>query len=357
MKVVKIPIIQRQAKTTATNFTNVGTLTAKAIELPGIESNKNSSGHKRIEIKRTGETNLHVLDRRVRRMLDGNPQKLELYKAGVRAVMTSYSLLVPYRESDMVECGTKKTSTDQVQLLVSRYIEVAQKFTDFITESTNTNIALCHKCHEQLEDCGDVMWCSVCLETRQSPMKSDVAPINETSTRTTNDKLNHFKLLPQLFQGTEDYDVSEEHVAIIEDYSKRYEINLDSVDKNTLIGILDRTTLREELGDHINLLHHVLTGTELPNISDIEDNIVARHQEVLATYNTIKITLPKRYPLKSWYLFYQYLIMEGYKIEQRDLPISKQKESLEWHNALMKKLAVVLKDRGSKFRWEPVVVT
>lgn len=358
MQVVKVPIMQRHSKTTQ-NFRNVGVLTSKVKEIPGIQEDTKTDT-KKIEIKKTNETNLHVLDKRIRGILGRDQQKLDLYKAAVRAVMTSYSLIVPYRESDMIECTTKQTNrdqNDQVQLLVNRYIEVARKFADVVTDTTITDESRCYKCEEQMEDCGDVFWCSNCLETRQPPMKTDVAPTGETTTRTTNDKLNHFKLLPQLFQGSEDYYISEEHIAIIEDYCKRYDINLETIDKDTLLDVLDGSDLRNELGDHINLLHHVLTGIELPNIIDIEDNIVARHQEVLTMYNSIKNTLPKRYPLKSWFFFYQYLIMEGYQINQRDLPISKQKESLEWHNNLIKRVSILLKERGSRFRWEPVVVT
>jgi Poxvirus Late Transcription Factor VLTF3 like len=368
---LKAPVIQSVTRAASPNFTNVGTLVSRTVELqgsaPGSDAPATSSARK-FEVRQDEGTNLHVLDKRVRKALEGQPQRLALYKSGVRAVMMSYSLLVPYKESEVVgeperRTGRGRELADKKLLLIKRFADVARRFVDVaLSERREDRGACCSSCERPLEDRGDVVWCPACLHVEDASFRADVPAAPEggaspsTSIRNVNDKLNHFRLIPQLFQGKEDYDVQVEHLERIEAHAEKYEIDLESVTKDTLLHILEVTDLADDLEEHINLLHHTITGVPLPDISHLEERVFARHHEVVTVFAQMK-TAGHKYTMKSWFLFYQYLVMEEYDVDPRELPIVKLPESLAWHNATMKRIAALLTEQGSQFSWHPVEVT
>jgi hypothetical protein len=367
---LKAPVIQTAARTTSPNFANVGTLVSRTIELQGPASGSDATATvsaRKFEVRQDEGTNLHVLDKRVRKALEGQPQRLALYKSGVRAVMTSYSMLAPYKESEVVGEPERRDArsrdlADKKLLLIKRFADVARRFVDVALSERERRDACCSSCDRPLEDRGDVVWCPVCLHVEDASFRADVPAAPEggtspsTSIRNVNDKLNHFRLIPQLFQGKEDYDVQVEHLERIEAHAEKYEIDLENVTKDTLLHILEVTGLSDDLEEHINLLHHTITGAPLPDISHLEERIFARHHEVVTVFAQMK-TAGHKYTMKSWFLFYQYLVMEEYDVDARELPIVKLPESLAWHNATMRRIAALLTEQGSQFAWNPVEVT
>ena len=354
------PPIETRTKPASVNFAKVGVLASKVIEHIDDGDTKETSTHqKSIEVKPDENLNLFTLDKRIRRTLKDNKESLELYKSAVRAVMASYSLITPYSPSEVVnvEKQTTRAERDNVEekrYVVSQYVEVARRFVDLITKETAVEVVeqVCPECEQPLQDRGDILWCSDCLIVAGQKLETETT-LTEASSRNINDKLNHFRLIPQLFQGTEQYDVRTEDIEKIEMYTERYDICLETVAKRTLTDILEKTGLIEELGDHINLLHYIITGVKPPDISHIEERILARHQELLIAYSRIKAS-ERKYPLKPWYLFYQYLSMEEYEVDPDELPLIKIKETLVWHNQMMKRLCNMLSEQGSRFSWTAI---
>jgi hypothetical protein len=361
----RIPVIQAHGKAASHNFVNVGATVSRAVSVAGV-SDAGARAQRSIEVKKGGSgsnSNLYLLDRRVRQTLEGNPKQLELYKSAVRAIICSYGLLVPYRESDVIEergtdaAGTTREQEERKDLLVGRFVEVARRFADVVCSDapSTSDDTECDRCEGELEERNDMLWCPRCLLIKPAPLKRETAVMAESSSRNINDKLNHFRQIPQSYQGKEEYDITAEQLEAIEAHAERYEIDLERVSKDTLLDILDQTGLSDELRDHINLLHYTLTGVSPPDISHLDERIMARHHEVITAYNQLKAS-ERRYVLKPWYLFYQYLVMEGHDVDQREIPLVKLKESLEQQNALIRRIAIILRDQGSKFDWNPVEV-
>jgi hypothetical protein len=360
-------------RTASINFVNVGALAARAKELPGAE-NPRADEERRIEVGLADEAlNLFLVDQCIRKSLAHKPEKLRLYKSAVRALMTSYSLLVPYKESNVIESpgmrraaksGSEQKRRDESEqrlLLTRRFVDVAGAFVNVVLtgseEERDEDGGACTRCDGPLEERGDVLWCPECLRVQADAIKTDLQLGGESSSsaRNAGDKLAHFKLIPQTFQGKEDYDVTEDQLRTIEEYARRQDIDLEDVSVATLDNILAHTGLAKELGNHMPLLHHTITGTPLPDIGHLEENIMARHAQVLGAFARLP-PAERRLPLKSWYLFFQYLSMEEYEVDPRSLPITWHKDTLDWHNATMKKLARVLTSEGSRFVWNPVDV-
>ena len=345
---------------TPINF-DIGALTSNAKNLPGTET-ESSDINKNIVIKSSDNLNLFLLDRKIRKSLQHSPEKLDVYKATVRAIITSYSLLVPYTESNVVKSPKQDRKNgqdkDEISLLTKRFVTLASAFANLVMteQDEDNNHYICIKCEGPLEERGETLWCPECLRVHPDRMKTDIQIVNETTSRNINDKLSHFKLIPQLFQGKEDYTINIEDLEKIESYAERFSIELESVNKDTLADILQHTGLTKELGEHMNLLHYTITGIEPPNISHLEENIISRHQQVITAYGQLKLS-ERRYVLKLWYLFYQYLVMEEYDVDPRTLPIVRLKDSLDWHNRTFSRICKNLTEQGSKFVWHCVEVT
>jgi hypothetical protein len=369
----------------SSNFINIGALVTTGTqpipadcseeEIDEEDDAGEAQAKEKLEVKQDEHLNLFVLDRRVRRYLASDPDALSLYKSAVQGVISSYSLIAPYREAEIVGeerggrlgAGRKDVeTTKRLTTLVNSFVDVAQRFVVVARKRESPSLLphgaaeeQCAECGEPLEDRGTILWCPDCSLSVPQRLKTDAPVPQEASSstlRNMNDKLNHFRLIPQLFQGQEDIDIEEEDISTIEAHAARFDIDLDTVTKDTLLHILDQTNLSKKLKDHINLLHHTITGVPPPDISHLEEHILARHQELLLAY-TQEQTTGRKYTLKNWYLFFQYLRMEEWDVEPRDLPLVRLKETLDWHNQTMKHLCAVLREQGSHFTWKPVIVT
>jgi hypothetical protein len=301
------------------------------------------------------------LDRRIRNMLRANDSDaLDVYKQTMRAIMNSYLLIAPSRQQEIFGEEHRNTSGKEVRTermrLVSTFVELAQKFADISIIREEEDKTKCKVCGTQLEDRGEALWCSKCLVIEAGVLKTDLGIPEIVTNRNMSDKLNHFKtdvILP--FQGREDYNISDQDLGKIRKYAIKYGIKLCSVSKDTLIHILEQVSLTKQLENHINLLHYTITGRPAPDISHLEDRIQQRHQEVITVFYEIK-PAERQHALKPWYLFFQYLTMEEFEVNVRDLPQLKLRDTQNWNNTMMKRICTILTKRGSRFSWNFVEV-
>jgi len=348
--------LEGTGKKSTQSIGNISTMVSNTVEW--IEGGKTDK--KKIEVKLSDNLNLCQLDKRIRNMLKAaEPEALDAYKRTMRAVMNSYLLIAPSKQREVFgeehrSEGGKEVRTERLRL-VSSFLELAQRFTDISVIRDEEDKSKCKVCGTGLEDRGEALWCSKCMVVEASVLKTDLGVPEMSSNRNMRDKLDHFKtdvILP--FQAREDFDISDQHLNKIGRYAGKYDIKLDSASKDTLIHIIEQVGLKK-LENHINLLHQTVTGKPAPDISHLEDRIQQRHQEVITVYYEIK-PAERQHALKPWYLFYQYLTMEEYEVNIRDLPQLKLRDTQNWNNNMMKRICNILKKRGSRFKWDYVEV-
>jgi hypothetical protein len=357
VKTFKLPSFDDN-NTEETTIDNVGRMLTNIVRLqPQQQSSKT-----KIDVNPNDGINLFLLDRKIRGILDSYEDKdaLDMYKRATKGIMSSYSLLSPYREFDVYGEKQKTNTSDketQKKCHIDAFIECAKRFVEIVVKTRDDDYSeRCDMCDDLLEIRGQMLWCDNCKTMKKSILEQDTSNIETVSARNMGDKLAHFRTIVVDYQGKGNYDISVGDIEKIKNYAKKYSIDIKKMSKDTLSHILERTGLKDELDTHLSLLHKTLTGIPAPDISHIEERIYGRHQEVIMMFYKIK-TSERKHALKPWYLFYQYLIAEEFVVDQRDFPMLKMRDTLSWHNTTYKKIIEALKGEKSTYNWTMVDVS
>jgi hypothetical protein len=284
-------------------------------------------------------------------MLTGD--SLRTYKKTIGAILASYALIVPCRSVTVVGEDEEEAPQDLSRFresLIDRFLSLAATFVEVNIKKGGEKKDFCPNCEEELEQRCDGLWCPSCPTFVQSSKLHAISPEGSFSGRSVSDKMAHFKTIVLEFQGMEDYVMEEGDLKTIKKYSLHYRIDLSDVTRSTLLHILERVNLLQKLENHINLLHHIITGQPRHDISHIEERIFARHREVMGVYNEVK-PQERRHSLKNWYVFARYLEEEEYEVNFAELPLLRMKDTLDWHNKMYRIVALRLIKGGTNFTW------
>lgn len=349
---VPIPGFASSVKKQETKTQSITTLLSKTVKWETTPA----AAAKNIEVVNNDKLDLRALNDKVRASVAANePKKLAAYDRMVKATLDSFSLLVPHRAVRIF--GQEKTeSQDVIEMrgqVINNFLDIAKGFIELtvVEDAKAPSAPPCPDCNSPLEN--DI-WCSQCLHYVNNARTEQTE--TTCSNRNMTDRLSHFKNIVEVFQGIENFTIEDADLDTIRKYAVKHEIAIPTMSKDTLLHILEETNLSSKLDEHINKLHSTLTGIPCHNISHIEQRIYSRHEAFISMFLHIRPDERQHSP-KPWYLFYQYLVMEEYEVNSREFPMLKMKETLSWHNEMMKKTVDALIASGSPFKWVATEVT
>lgn len=314
-----------------------------------------------LEINPNNVTNILIIDTQIKQLLKNEPITLEKYTNATKGIICSWLISVPTfsnQESTQIRRDSKIEDLKKIyleQAVISGKIKVQQQEID-------PNI--CPACGDEIEDKPDssTIIC-ICGYSESKFVCGDVANQNgnviessPTSQRNLADRLQHLDCLIDILQGTEDYTIP---TATIVRLRKKLGDKADKIERSKLLSILEAENTKDSknLIDHLANVYKRLTGNIVMVIDNaLKDRIRARHVEFLLCYHDWKIRTNKieTHLFKATYLLWQYLYMEGKKLDVRiDMPGLKIKDTLDWHNQTMRIICDELnKKPDTKFNWE-----
>lgn len=100
-------------------------------------------------------------------------------------------------------------------------------------------------------------------------------------------KRGHMEEALQDYQGKQNTTIPQEVLDLLKEETRKNKISLDELTKKHLYIFLSQNGYGGHY-ENINLIHHLLTGVPCPDISEYEEIILERNEQIEQIYNTVK---------------------------------------------------------------------
>lgn len=314
-----------------------------------------------LKLQENEVNNIVVIDESIKQKLGGNKLALQKYVIATKNILDSWYLLVPAHDSIL-----NSQSKTQAEELIKRYLLQAEKYGGLTLQRQEVDPKKCIECGGQMEeksdynglvcDCGHVENIIICNDIPPTG-NSNNTENSAISVRNLNDRVEHINELMNVLEGVEKYVIKREDIVTIESRMNIDKIKKEDLTRRQLLSIIQKEELVPLIG-HLTKVYRHITGKKVMSIgSNLRQKVTSRHVEFYKCYHEYKSqSRPKEtHIFKSWYLLWQYLIMENVDIDiPVDMPLMKLKETLDWHNRTMEVICKKLKEnKTSRFDWKP----
>lgn len=339
------------------------------------------------EITYKDDYNIVVLHQKALNTID--PRDKVIYSVRAYPLIQQYTIINPRAAKHTHIYGEEVVKVeeelyDQRTRIVSEYLDILSDFFPKLVikriDSAHVE-GICVKCGNQLQDWTDYYYCTNCHLT--CPVSESLIDIadgeNVSSTNVSKsavDKRLHFRNVVNKFEGLQSPDsIVVEVRELISRYIRDNNIVESSLTKEGLLSILkklkrDNKSSLERVSksiristafsadgynvvtsDHfldINLLHHELTGSALPNLSHIRDRLFKRYDELLKVSNKKESGISLA--TKQLFFLYKFLQLEEYPCSLPDIPVLKTCDCLSNWETEFRRLSPEL-TKISKLKW------
>lgn len=247
-----------------------------------------------------------------------------------------------------VEPAKYDTNTARMNELVSQYLCIAQDYVELENLSRRPKKLVCPACqgidfHLSIDD-DSIYICSTCSTEVEilddAPSFKDTDRVNMASKYTYTRK-GHFIDAVKRFQGTQNTDPKkiQDAVVVVEEEMEKHNLISDqgqknSVSKDHIYGFLSERGLSNHYDD-LNLIFHIVTGDDCPNISEFVDDLLEDFDKLEEVLEEIKDD-DRINSLSVNYKLYKLLQRRGYPCRKDDFYILKTKTKEDEHDEKMK---------------------
>lgn len=250
----------------------------------------------------------------------------------------TYSFVIT-NESQTKDANRVKNKKRDV---LSRYLLIAQEYINLVNYQQKYQQMLCDNCGNTnfiLDNDDSIYICTDCGTAIEilddTPSYKDTDRVNMSS-RYTYSKRGHFIHAIKCFQGIQNTDPKriENIVQVLLKEINIHNLTRETVNKDHIYMFLNEKDLSKHYED-LNLLHHIITGENCPDISMYENSLLELFDKQEEAYT--KVELPDRInALNVNYKLYKLLQKLNYPIRKDDFYILKTKNKEIEHDEKMK---------------------
>lgn len=265
---------------------------------------------------------------------------------------TTFSFMGPKDDSYMLTTEKKRRDIE------ARYFKIASTYMDIVVESNYPIIIKCENCNNHLIDKNEtnILICSEChteidlINKQDNTTYADTSRIN-VATRFVYDRKTHFRECLYNFQGKQQTTIPEQLIDKIRlklvqyklnDYDKDGNKTYKRVTKKNIANILKELRMGKHY-DHTNLIHKMITGIELPDLSHISDKVIRDFDVLSNTYDKFFKNIDRKNFISTNYVLFQILTNNGYNCNVDDFTVLKTTERKLFHEHVLKTLFEELK--------------
>lgn len=303
------------------------------------------------DVTRRIEAEIERVNARIKDMDSGHT--LAFYISDTIQLIEKYKkiLKVPKRMSFMGKVTTP-VNTDKHEL-INQYLTISSRYSNVLDEKIDMDLK-CLNCGsvlvcEILEDCSYI--CGNCSSDQGSMVSvssfTDSERVN-ISSKYTYDRRTHFRECIGQYQGTQNvviptevYDTLDScfefHSLLDGDASTPRVQRYARVTKSVILRFLKEQGITKQY-ENINLIHSVVTGTPLPEISSIIDPMMEDFDVLSDVYDRKYSDGTRKNFINTQYVLFQLLRKHGHDCNKEDFSNLKTVDRKFFHEDILKKI-------------------
>ena len=301
-------------------------------------------------IRKDIEKNIIYLSKKIE-----NIDNFNFYIAETAHILEKYKkfLQTPVKISFV---GTSTNDTKEKHDIITRYLEIAQKYTDINIEiPSKNNKVICNNCpNKKMFDIIDnsIYICLLCGAQQEILLHTssykDIDRIN-ISTKYTYDRKVHFRDCINQYQGKQNSTIDQQVYIKLEDQFKKHHLLIG--DKNTPKEVRFKNITKEHIHlflkelqytkhyENVNLIHYQMTGKKPDDISYLEDRLLEDFDSLTELYDNKFKNKPgfeRKNFINTQYVLYQLLIKYNHSCKKEDFTILKTVDRKSFHDDIAK---------------------
>ena len=301
-------------------------------------------------IRKDIEKNIIYLSKKIE-----NIDNFNFYIAETAHILEKYKkfLQTPVKISFV---GTSTNDTKEKHDIITRYLEIAQKYTDINIEiPSKNNKVICNNCpNKKMFDIIDnsIYICLLCGAQQEILLHTssykDIDRIN-ISTKYTYDRKVHFRDCINQYQGKQNSTIDQQVYIKLEDQFKKHHLLIG--DKNTPKEVRFKNITKEHIHlflkelqytkhyENVNLIHYQMTGKKPDDISYLEDRLLEDFDSLTELYDNKFKNKPgfeRKNFINTQYVLYQLLIKYNHHCNKEDFTILKTVDRKSFHDDIAK---------------------
>ncbi len=151
------------------------------------------------------------------------------------------------------------------------------------------------------------------------------------------------------YQGLQKDKPPQEVYDTIQNSMNSYKIKPKDLEEDVLLEILKENKLSSQY-HNMRLIFHNITGAKLPDLSDLRNRIMRRHEIIESVYHKEKTKDRKNF-LDGQYMLWSILKMENYSCKKSEFSMLKTEDVIKYHDDTMERILHRLRKENDEFDW------